>query len=235
MARLRSWIWCRNSVIMIGLGVGFTAGGAITIVDNILMIRSRLAKKLGFPVMKEVNSTVGVHGRSPDEATLLYATSLLINAREEIDRADAKASILLAASAVVASALLAGLIAGSWTPLKLQAMVQWAWWLGLVESAIGIWCLAMAVYPRERKHASGIPGTVAYYGDVVAYPTTAQLVAALNRSAETNIERIADQLRQVSWIVSHKYRLLRWGMRGLFLAAATITAAMVINLLLLDH
>ena len=204
-------------------------------VDNTIMIRSRLAKMLGFPVMKEVNSTVGVHGRSLDEATLLYATSLLTNAREEIDRADAKASILLAASGVVASALLASLIAGSWTPLKLQAVVQWAWWLGLAESAIGIWCLAMAVYPRERRRDSGIPGTVAYYGDIVAYPTTAQLVAALNRSAETNIERIADQLRNVSWIVSHKYMLIRWGMRGLLVAAATIVAAIVINLLLLNH
>jgi Family of unknown function (DUF5706) len=204
-------------------------------VDNIPMIRSRFAKKLGFPVMKEVNSAIGVSSRSPDEATLLYAASLLDNAREEIDRADAKASILLAASGVVVGALLAGLIAGSWSPLKLQAVVQWAWWLGLVESAIGIWCLALAVYPRERKNDSGIPGTVAYYRDVLAYPTTIQLVAALNRSAETTIDRIADQLRNVSWIVSSKYRLIRWGMRGLLLSAVTITATMVINLLVLSH
>jgi hypothetical protein len=208
---------------------------AIDVVDNILMIRSRLAKKLGFPEIKEVTSAVGMNGRSPAEATLLYATSLLADARKEIDRADAKASILLAASGVVAGALLAGLIAGRWTPLKLHAAVQWVWWLGLAESAIGIWCLAMAVYPRERKSDSGIPGTVAYYGDVVAYPTNAQVVAALNRSAETNIERIADQLRNVSWIVSHKYRLVRWGMRGLLLSAATVVTALVINLLLLNH
>jgi Family of unknown function (DUF5706) len=204
-------------------------------VDNVSMIRSRFAKKLGFPVMKEANSAIGVSSSSPDEATLRYATSLLGNARDEIDRADAKASILLAASGVVAGALLAGLIAGSWTPLKLQAAVQWAWWLGLVESAIGIWCLALAVYPRERKNDSEIPGTVAYYRDVLAYPTTIQLVAALNRSAETSIDRIADQLRNVSWIVSFKYRLIRWGMRGLFLSAVTITATMVIDLLVLNH
>jgi MFS family permease len=199
------------------------------------MIRSKFMKKLGSLVTKEVNSTIGVSSRSPDEATLLYATSLLGNAREEIERADAKASILLAASGVVAGALLAGLIAGSWTPLELQAAVRWAWWLGLAESAIAIWCLALAVYPRERKNESEIPGTVAYYGDVLAYPTTIQLVAALNRSAETNLDRIADQLRNVSLIVSHKYRLIRWGMRGLFLSAVTITAAMVINLLVLNH
>jgi pycsar effector protein len=198
------------------------------------MIRSRFAKKLGFPVMEEANGAIGVPGRSPD-ATLLYATSLLSNAREEIDRADAKASILLAASGVASGALLAGLIAGSWTPLKLQAAVQWAWWLGLAESATAIWCLALAVYPRERKSDPGIAGTVAYYGDILAYPTNVQLVAALHRSADANIDRIADQLRNISSIVSHKYRLIRWGMRGLFLSAVTITAALVINLFLVNH
>jgi len=198
------------------------------------MIRSRFAKKLGLPAIENVNSAIGVSGHSPD-VTLLYATSLLSNAREEIDRADAKASILLAASGVASGALLAGLIAGSWTPLRLQAAVQWAWWLGLAESAIAICCLALAVYPRERKRDPGIAGTVAYYGDVLAYPTNVQLVAALHRSAEANIDRIADQLRNISSIVSHKYRLIRWGMRGLFSSALTITAVMVINLFLVKH
>jgi Pycsar effector protein len=193
------------------------------------MIGSRIARKLGFPATKEVKSAIDAHGSSPDEAILLYATSLLSGAREEIDRADAKASILLAASGVAAGALAAGLAAGTWTPLKLQAAIQWAWWLGVVESAMGICCLALAVYPRERKNDSGVPRTVLYYGDVLAYHTTAQLVTALNRSAETKIDRIADQLRHVSWIVDHKYRLIRWGMRALFLAAVTIAAALVIN------
>jgi pycsar effector protein len=199
------------------------------------MIRSKFAKKLGFPGKKEAGSVVGFHGRSSDEATLIYATSLLSNAREEIGRADAKASILLATSGVAAGALLAGLVAGSWSPLQLQAAIQWVWWLGIVESAIGICCLALAVYPRERKSGTGISGFVVYYGDVVTYSTTAELVTALNRSAETNIERVADQLRHICWIANQKYTLLRWGMIGLFLATPTIAAAVLINLLLLSH
>jgi hypothetical protein len=204
-------------------------------VDNAPMSRSKFAQRLGFPVRSKANGAMSVHDDSSDQATLIYAASLLRDAREEIDRADAKASILLAASGVAAGALLAGLIAGTWSPTKLQSAIQWAWWLGAVETAVGIGCLALAVYPRERKNDSGIPWTVVYYGDVLDYPTTAELVAALNRSAETNIERIADQLRHVSWIVNHKYRLLRWGMRGLFLAAVTIAAALVINILLLNY
>ena len=199
------------------------------------MIRSKFVQRLGFPVREKVNSAISIHGDSSDEATLLYATSLLGNAREEIGRADAKASILLAASGVAAGALLAGLIAGSWTPVTLQVVLQWVWWFGVVESAVGICCLALAIYPRERKNDSRIPWTVVYYGDVLAYSTTAELVAALSRSAETNIERIADQLRHVSWIVNHKYKLLRWGMWGLFLAGVTIAAALMINFLLLNY
>jgi Family of unknown function (DUF5706) len=165
-----------------------------------------------------------------NDATLLYAASLLSSAKEEIDRADAKASILLAASGVATGALLAGLIAGTWTPLKLQVAIQSLWWLGAAEAAIGVCCLAWVVYPREPERNAEISWAVGYYGDVLAFRTTPELVAALNRSAETNIERIADQLRQVSRIVKYKYRLIRWGMRMLFLAIATTSIAVLINL-----
>lgn len=167
---------------------------------------------------------------SADDPTLLYAASLLNKAREEIGRADAKASILLASSGVATSALLAALMAGTWTPLKLQAAIQWIWWLGVAEAAIGIWCLAWAVYPRQPKRASENPWAVGYYGDVLAFHTTRQLVTALSRSAETNLERTTDQLRQVSRIVNQKYRLIRWGMQMLCLAIVTISAAAVISL-----
>lgn len=171
----------------------------------------------------------------PDEAILLYTTSLLSSAREEIDRADSKASILLAASGVATGALLAGLMAGNWTPLELQATIQWAWWLGVFEAAIGVFFLALAVYPREQINDSGFSWSVVFYGDVLAYRSTTQLVGALERSAETRIERMADQLRRVSAIVNRKYRLIRRGMLMLFLSAATISTAIMINLLLLNH
>jgi len=173
---------------------------------------------------------VQISDRPVDDATLLYATSLLSNARHEIERADAKASILLAASGVVAGALLAGLLAGTWTPLKMHAAGQWLWWLGAAEAALGIWCLAWVVYPRDSKRGSEFPWAVGYYGDVLAFQATSHLVAALHRSAETNIDRVADQLRQISRIANYKYRLIRWGMRLLFLAILTTSAAVLINL-----
>jgi hypothetical protein len=170
--------------------------------------------------------------RSHDDATLLYASSLLNSAREEIDRADAKASILLAASGVAAGALLAGLVAGNWTPLELQMKIQWVWWLGVFQAAAGTFLLALAVYPREQINDSEIPWAVIFYGDVLAYRSTTQLVGALERSAKTRIERTADQLRRVSVIVDRKYRLVRRGLLMLFLSAVTIMTAIIINLFL---
>lgn len=199
------------------------------------MFCSRYAKKIFFFAIEKSNILQQADQVSFDDATLLYATSLLSSARDEIDRADSKASILLAASGVAAGALFAGLMAGTWTPLKLRAAIQWAWWAGIVEAAIGICFLALAVYPREQRNDSGASWVVVFYGDILTHRTTAQLVDALNRSAETRIERIADQLRYVCSIVNHKYRLIRWGISILFLSAATISAAIVINMALLNH
>ena len=75
----------------------------------------------------------------PDEAILLYTTSLLSSAREEIDRADSKASILLAASGVATGALLAGLMAGNWTPLETPGDDSMGMVAGSFRSSY--WCL----------------------------------------------------------------------------------------------
>ena len=69
-----------------------------------------LARKICFPKIEESKVP-----QEPDKGSFvdtmpLYATSLLSSARGEIDRADSKASILLAASGVAAGALLAGLM-----------------------------------------------------------------------------------------------------------------------------
>ncbi len=167
------------------------------------MLWSDFAKKI-FSERDEVLDDPRPAENLADNSALLYATSLLSGIKEEIDRADAKASIMLASSGVAAGALLAGLIAGTWTPLELGATVQWLWWLGVAEAAAGICCLGWVVYPRRSTSDSESLQAVGYYGDVLDFRTTAELVAALDRSAATNIERTADQIRQVSKIAHFK-------------------------------
>lgn len=197
------------------------------------MLRPALGKQLALLLTRRTSGAAArqAAGHAADrDAALHYAASLLTNARAEIDRADAKASILLAASGVGAGAVLAGLIAGTWTPLRLQPAAQWLWWAGAAGAAAGICCLAWVVYPREPRRETQPPWAVGFHGDVLAFRTTPQLMTALSRSAEASLEQVADQLRQVSRIVHVKYRLIRWGMWMLFLAIATASAAVVIDL-----
>ena len=177
------------------------------------------------------NHASGQESSSPSEdVTLLYAIAILEEARKEVDRADSKASILLAASGVGIGALLAGLLADTWTPAKLPTIAQLLWWAGVLSAAIGIGCLSWAVYPRRHRRDSEPHQTVAYYADVIAFRSVPELVAGLTKSAGMSIELVADQIRQISRIVNYKYQLIRWGMRVLYLATVAISASLLIDI-----
>lgn len=167
-----------------------------------------------------------------ESATELYAATLLAEVREEVDRADGKAQTGLAAAGVAIGALLAGLTAGRWSPLKLSTSVQWLWWVGVAAAACGLWCLASAVYPRERSRESGNSGIVAYFGDAVRFESATQLAEALSLSATAGLVRLADQIRRVSMIVDRKYRLVCAGMWLMFAAAACCSASLIVDILL---
>ena len=167
---------------------------------------------------------------SSEDTTLLYAISILETVRKEVDRADSKASILLAASGVGIGALLAGLLAGTWTPAKLPVIAQLLWWAGTFTAAIGIGCLSWAVYPRRHRRDSEAPQTVAYYADAIAFRSVPELVIGLTKSAEMSIELVADQIHQISRIVNYKYQLIRWGMQVLCLATAAVSTSLLIDI-----
>lgn len=176
-----------------------------------------------------ISKRTAVVSGSEDTATL-YAASLLAECREEVDRADKKASILLAATGVGIGALLAGLIAGKWSPFQLKDAIQWLWWTGVAATAGGLWYLACAVYPRTRRRGVDKPESVAYFGDVLAFPTTAELTSAIAHSSEVSLTRLADQVRQVSLIVDRKYAYIRRAMWLLFSAAICCALSVLINL-----
>ena len=57
-----------------------------------------------------------------DDAVTTYTAAVLADAREELDRADRKAQILFASAGVAIGALLAGLLAGNWSPFELASI-----------------------------------------------------------------------------------------------------------------
>jgi len=169
-------------------------------------------------------------GTDPDDQAWRYAAALLAEAREEIGRADSKASILLAASGVAAGALLAGIVGGSWSPSGLGPAIQAVWWSGVVAAAAGVWNLAAAIYPRTRRVGTARTGHIEYFGDILAFGDPDALMAALRRECAAGIEPVADQLRQISLIVDRKYRHIRRAMWFLCAAVLACPAAVLLNL-----
>lgn len=151
-------------------------------------------------------------GKNDDELAphLELARTILREAREELARADGKASILLAAIGVVIGAIMAAVLGGSWHPHDLNHNIEWLWWVGAMIGLAGATAFGSAVFPRttyRSKHRSGI---VAYFGDVVGL-SQHQLKQGLVRTANEPDAATLDQLRAISSVVDKKYRAIQVG------------------------
>ena len=92
---------------------------------------------------------------------------MLLATREELARADAKATTLFASTGVVFGAVLSGLLSGRWSPPRIDdGPAQVLWWLGAGAAVTALVLLACALFPRtrrDRRHGR----ITAYYEDVV--------------------------------------------------------------------
>lgn len=178
----------------------------------------------------------------PDEA---FAEVLLDEGREELQRADGKASILLSASGVITGALLAGALAGKWNPTKIHhGVAQNVFWVGVAAGVSGLLCLASAVTPRTKN--SGSKESLAYFGHVIRFRergvalrpskrkarivrAKADLRTAITKASAGRFDRAVDQVWEVSSIVYKKYRRIRWALLAYSVGAALCAAALVIE------
>jgi len=136
------------------------------------------------------------------------AKTLLLETREELVRADGKASLLLAALGVALGTILAVLFTGGQRIDVIGDLWKAFWWLGFAFSALGTSFLCAAVYPRAAKGKAQGPPT--YYGHIVSLADEAELVRAL---ADTDADRrMLAHLMVISQIVHRKYTLIRWAM-----------------------
>jgi hypothetical protein len=154
-----------------------------------------------------------------------YTGQLLAETREELGRADNKASLLFAVFGVVNGALLAGLIAHNWRPEDLAAGATVVFWVGAACAAAGAAGLGFAVWPRITRKQPG--GPASYYGDIVAYSKDRNaLRAALAEGAE-GTDRAVEQLAEISRTVWRKYQGIRFAL-VMFSVAAALCACVVI-------
>lgn len=141
---------------------------------------------------------------NPTRAAVDFASQLLAEVREELSRADGKASILFAAATVVAAAIITGIVAGPWSPTDLRPFAQTLWWLGTLFVAAGLGFLGSAVYPRVRDpHESN---RVTYFMHVLVHLEPNDLRRVLEVEARDPLSRSIHQLQALSPIVKRKYR-----------------------------
>ncbi len=159
------------------------------------------------------------------EARGELAEALLGEARDELERIDLKASILLSVCSLGLAALVHAAAYLHWDPRELVGF-QWFLWAGITFGGAALVALAGAVWPRlGHSEEEGIT----YFGHIARFEGLKELSSALNQEVSTNPSRTdhaAKRLLAMSRIVYDKYRYIRWGMVlfGISMLLCTVTA-----------
>src|SRR5215211_7830745 len=103
-----------------------------------------------------------VQSDDPTGARDELVAALLRESREELERIDLKASILLSVCSLSLAALVHAAAYLHWDPRDLVGF-QWFLWLGMALGACALVSLAAAVWPRLGK---GEEGEITYFGHV---------------------------------------------------------------------
>lgn len=164
----------------------------------------------------------------PEEVARQYAATLLAEARDELTRADQKASIMLAAAGVAVGGVVAGMISSGWTPSRLAFPWSMGWVIGAAISLIGVLALVVAIYPRTTRGKDD-EAQLFYFGHAAKVRTVDELAAELRRSSTNTFQRSADQLWRVSQVVTDKYRLVRVSIWLLCVGALTCLSSSVLS------
>lgn len=153
--------------------------------------------------------------------------ALLRESREELERIDLKASILLSVFGLALVGLAHAAAFEQWDPRSL-GVFQWILWLGVAFACAALVALAGAVWPKlaRAKEEEGLT----YFGHVARHNKVEELNVALDREASAHpspTDHAVKRLLAVSKIIDTKYRWIRLGM-GLFAVAVPLWAVAII-------
>ncbi|WP_229852198.1 Pycsar system effector family protein [Streptomyces albospinus] len=133
--------------------------------------------------------------------------TLITETREELQKADSKAGLMLTALGAALTALLGAISAGGIRPQHYALVPQVLFWTGCASWVPALVMLGLAVVPRpgrpQRLRAH-------YYGDAVRTASARLLAAAVQRTDPE--DRDLSQFVSLSRTVWIKYRYIRHGM-----------------------
>jgi hypothetical protein len=153
--------------------------------------------------------------------------ALLRESREELERIDLKASILLSVFGLALVGLAHAAAFEEWDPRSLGAF-QWFLWTGVLFACAALVALAVSVWPKLSR-AEEDEG-LTYFGHVARHNRVEELHAALDREASNHpspTDHAVKRLLAVSKIIHSKYRWIRRGM-ALFAVAVPLWAIAII-------
>ncbi|MEV0256498.1 Pycsar system effector family protein [Streptomyces sp. NPDC050732] len=154
---------------------------------------------------------------------------LLADLRNEITRADTKATVLAGVLSMSAG-LLGGLLTSSrWNPTVLTGHAGALWWTGLLAHAIAQLALLLAVMPRYRRSRwrPGVPLT--YFGDIHRASRSGRLGTALTDTGQATADGLLTALAETSRIVVHKHLWIRAGLIAFGCASLLLPGALLVN------
>ncbi|MET8244656.1 Pycsar system effector family protein [Streptomyces sp. NPDC005202] len=154
---------------------------------------------------------------------------LLTELRNEVARADSKASVLVAALGMTAG-VFTGVLAGrDWTPSALSTAGTVLWWAGTGTLGFSLFALLLAVLPRYRseKWTPGRP--LSYFGDIQQAIRLGQLETALGNTWRDPTAGLTTALAELSRIAARKHQWIRTGLIAFCTGTVLLPASLLIG------
>jgi MFS family permease len=176
---------------------------------------------------KEGRSSMAVNNKIDESPSpQLRLETLNRETREELIRADSKATTLFSVLGLILGALLAGAVAGRSSPERLSDSVQWLFWVGVSLALIAEAALCSAVLPRMKTNLP--KEEVRFFVHVAQFEDRESLRTAL-LNAGSEYDRLVDQVYSLSKIIVRKYQFIRLAIALLALSVLCCLLSLVIS------
>lgn len=157
-----------------------------------------------------------------------YVRRLLDETRDEVTRADTKASIVLAAAGIVVGILLTGFVTGDVSLAGQRWYVGLFAWVAATGLIGGVGVVGCAVYPRIGKPEKG---RARWFAEIQQYGEDEEALSQTVEADRDDRTRDLHQTRVLAGIVGRKYLLTKVGMwlLGVGFAAAALAALLSLS------